>query len=187
METLFFVLLGAALAGGTVVLRRRHAEFYGQSPQDYEDDFPTIDITRDLTGRMICEGVIFGPMGRVTSSFAADFDIEWQGQSGVMDELFRYNDGTRQRRQWRLTMRDKGRFEARADDVPGVGHGVQSGGAVQMKYRIRLPENAGGHVLDCIDWMYLTPDGTIMNRSQFRKFGIKVAELIATIRPVDRS
>ena len=37
--------------------------------------------------------------------------------------------------------------------------------------------------LDVVDWMYLTPDGTIMNRSQFRKFGIKVAELVATLRP----
>jgi hypothetical protein len=31
--------------------------------------------------------------------------------------------------------------------------------------------------------MYLTPNGTIVNRSQFRKFGIKVAELVATMRP----
>jgi hypothetical protein len=26
-------------------------------------------------------------------------------------------------------------------------------------------------------------NGTIINRSQFRKFGIKVAELVATMRP----
>ena len=185
MEALFLILLGAALTVGAVILRRRFAEFYGQSPEDYEEGFPVIDITRDLTGKMICEGVIFGPMGRVTSSFAADFDITWEGENGVMDEVFRYNDGSRQPRQWRLTMRDNGRFDARADDVPGVGRGVQSGGTVQMKYRIRLPEESGGHVLDCVDWMYLTPDGTIMNRSQFRKFGIKVAELVATIRPVE--
>ncbi len=41
-----------------------------------------------------------------------------------------------------------------------------------------------GHVLDVTDWMYLMENGTIMNRSQFRKFGIKVAELVATMRPV---
>ena len=32
--------------------------------------------------------------------------------------------------------------------------------------------------------MYLMENGTIMNRSQFRKFGIKVAELVATMRRV---
>jgi hypothetical protein len=33
--------------------------------------------------------------------------------------------------------------------------------------------------------MYLTENGTIMNLSQFLKFGIKVAELVATIRPAE--
>ena len=37
-------------------------------------------------------------------------------------------------------------------------------------------------MLDVVDWMYLTPNGTIINRSQFRKFGIKVAELFCTMR-----
>ena len=60
-----------------------------------------------------------------------------------------------------------------------------SGSAVQLKYRIRLPEESGGHVLDTVDWMYLAPNGTVMNRSQFRKFGIPVAELVATMRKVD--
>jgi hypothetical protein len=32
--------------------------------------------------------------------------------------------------------------------------------------------------------MYLAPNGTIVNRSQFRKYGLKVAELVATLRPV---
>jgi hypothetical protein len=38
-------------------------------------------------------------------------------------------------------------------------------------------------VLDTVDWMYLAPNGAIMNRSQFRKFGFTVAELVATMRP----
>jgi hypothetical protein len=54
---------------------------------------------------------------------------------------------------------------------------------VQLSYRIRLPADAGGHVLDTTDWMYLVDNGTIINRSQFRKFGITVAELVATMRP----
>ena len=52
-----------------------------------------------------------------------------------------------------------------------------------LKYRIRLAKDAGGHVLDVTDWMYLTDNGVIMNRSEMRKYGLKVAELVATIRP----
>jgi hypothetical protein len=52
-----------------------------------------------------------------------------------------------------------------------------------MHYRYRLPADAGGHVLSVTDWMYLAPNGSILNRSQFVKAGITVAELVATIRP----
>jgi hypothetical protein len=59
------------------------------------------------------------------------------------------------------------------------------GSAARLTYRIRLTEEAGGHVLSVTDWLYLMDNGTLMNRSQMRKFGITVAELIATIRPVE--
>ena len=58
-----------------------------------------------------------------------------------------------------------------------------SGATLRMRYRIRLPESGGGWEMDVTDWLYLAEDGVILNRSQFRRFGIKVAELVATIRP----
>ncbi len=183
MEAFLSVLVGLLLALLLVLARTRLASFRGQKPEDYTDGFPAFDLKQHLTGDMICEGVIFGPLGRVTSSFVADFHIRWDGDNGVMDERFRYNTGNTQVRQWIITLGERGRFTTTADDVPGGGKGVQTGMAVQMCYTIRLPANAGGHVLNTVDWMYLTPDGTIVNRSQFRKYGLKVAELVATIRP----
>ena len=67
----------------------------------------------------------------------------------------------------------------------GDGIGTQAGSSVKLSYRIKLPNSAGGHVLDVTDWMYLLDNGTIVNRSQFRKYGIQVAELVATMRPVE--
>ena len=52
-----------------------------------------------------------------------------------------------------------------------------------LQYKIVLPEESGGHTLNVTDWMYLTENGAILNKSELRKFGIKVAELIATMRP----
>lgn len=183
MEPLYYILIGVLISALVVFLRRNFAAFHAQKPEDYEEAFPSFELKQHLNGDMICEGVIYGPMGRVTSTFAADFQISWDGDKGVMNEVFRYNDGSVQNRQWRITAEQNGRFDLQADDVPGGGKGEASGHAVLMRYPIKLPEGSGGHVLSCVDWMYLTPDGTIMNRSQFRKFGIKVAELIATIRP----
>lgn len=184
MEAIAYVLLGCTLMIILGYLKRKYFDFDAQLPADYAEG-EQFDLRTHLNGPISCEGVIYGPLGRVTTRFVGDFDAVWTGNSGVMKEHFRYSDGTEQHREWRLTLGNDGRIRALADDVVGDGTGSQIGSAVQLKYRIRLPEESGGHVLDTTDWMYLAPNGAIVNRSQFRKFGIKVAELVATMRRKD--
>jgi hypothetical protein len=176
--------LALVLTIAAALLRSRYVSFWAQRPEDYAKG-PTFDIREKLNGPIICEGVIFGLTGRVTSRFVADFEASWQGNVGVMKEVFTYDSGAIQNREWRLTVEDGGTIRAEAADVVGTGTGRQQGSAVLLNYRLRLPASAGGHVLDTTDWMYLTPNGSIMNRSQFRKFGIPVAELVATMRRRD--
>jgi hypothetical protein len=154
----------------------------GQSADDYADDSPRFDMRVHLDGPMVCDGVIFGPMGRVTSTFEADFDISWEGNVCTMKENFRYQDGSIQDREWRIVLGGGGGFEAWAEDVPGKALGEVAGPAILFNYPIKLPADAGGYTLRAFDCMYLTKNGTIVNRSQFRKFGFRVAELVATIR-----
>ena len=182
MTTLIALIAGAALALGLVALLGRVASFHAQKPSDYAATGPQFDIREHLKGPILCEGVIYGPTGRVSSRFVADMEATWDGNRGVMTEHFRDDSGATQTREWRLTLGNDGAIRAEADDVVGVGSGRQEGSAVHLKYRIRLPDSAGGHVLDTTDWMYLVENGAVVNRSQFRKFGFKVAELVATMR-----
>lgn len=183
MDKFFFILLGALIVWGLVWLRSAYGSFRAQKPADYADTTPVVDIRQHLNGTIDCEGVIYGPTGRVTSRFVGVFHASWDGNTGRMTEHFEYDSGTTQDREWTLILHDDGRIEATAPDVIGTATGWQSGAAVQLQYRIKLPASAGGHVLNTNDWMYLAPNGTIVNRSQFRKFGIQVAELVATMRP----
>jgi hypothetical protein len=185
MTELLFMLLGAVSVLAVVLLWHRLAGFAAQRPGDYRGAAPDFDLRRHLNGTILCEGVIFGPLGRVASRFVADMEAHWDGDVGVMREHFRYDNGAEQRREWRLTLAGDGRIRAEAADVLGAGEGMLAGAGIRLRYRIRLPESSGGHVLDTTDWMYLAPNGTIINRSQFRKFGIKVAELVATLRRVE--
>lgn len=164
----------------------RYLGFMSQKPSDYAGKEPAIDLRRHLSGPILCEGVIYGPLGRVTSRFVAEMEGRWEGNRGVLDERFRYDSGNSQDRQWRLQISNDGSIRAEADDIIGHGTGRQEGAAVHLNYTIRMPESAGGWSLDVTDWMYVTENGTVMNRSQFRKFGIKVAELVATMRRVER-
>jgi len=181
-------MLGAAILGALVIvaliaLWNRFAAFRAQKPSDYAALGPRFDLARHLSGPIQCEGMIYGPTGRVTSRFVAEMEGRWQGDTGTLAEVFRYDNGKVQNRAWTLTVGQGGEIVATAPDVIGQGTGQVAGPAVVLRYRIRLTPEAGGHVLDVVDWMYLMENGTIMNRSQFRKFGIKVAELVATLRP----
>ncbi|WP_296425676.1 DUF3833 domain-containing protein [Yoonia sp.] len=182
MSVLIYVLIGVALTYVALVLKWRFMSFGSQQPADYAAG-PIFNIRERFNGPIICEGVIYGPTGRVTSRFVADFDASWDGNVGTMTESFQYDSGTTQERVWTLTLGNEGAIKADAPDLVGSGVGRQEGSAVLLNYRIKLPPEAGGHVLDTTDWMYLMANGSIMNRSQFRKFGIKVAELVATMRP----
>ncbi len=180
MNTLVVFLL-AILA--VLAAKGRFLSFRSQSPADYAATGPNFSLKKHLNGEILSEGLIYGPNGKMSNSFVARMVGEWDGNSGTLAEWFTYSNGKQMTRKWYLTLGTGNTFIATADDIVGEGKGEISGSTVKLTYRIILPEDAGGHTLDVTDWMYLTENGAIMNRSEMRKFGIKVAELVATMRP----
>ncbi len=175
------VFLLAILA--LVTVKGRFLSFRSQSPTDYSGTGPAFSLKKHLNGEILSEGLIYGPNGKMSNSFVARMVGEWDGNTGTLAEYFTYSNGKQMTRKWYLTLGTGNSFIATADDIVGEGKGEISGSTVKLTYRIILPEDAGGHTLDVTDWMYLTENGAIMNRSEMRKFGVKVAELIATMRP----
>lgn len=158
--------------------------FSSQKPSDYTETGPQMDMRQHLSGPILSEGMIHGPTGRVASRFVARMQGTWEGNKGTLTEEFEFAGGRTQTRQWSLTLGNDGRFTATAPDVVGTATGEVSGATICMRYRIRLEPDAGGHVLSVTDWLYLMENGVILNKSEMRKFGIKVAELTATMRPL---
>ncbi|WP_170571275.1 DUF3833 domain-containing protein [Ruegeria atlantica] len=179
--TVVAILLLAILA--LIIAQRQFLSFRSQAPSDYTGTGPAFNIKEKLNGEILSEGLIYGPNGKMSNSFVAHMVGEWEGNTGTLAEYFTYSNGKQMTRKWYLTLGTGNTFIATADDIVGEGKGTISGSTVKLTYRIILPEDAGGHTLDVTDWMYLAENGVIMNRSEMRKFGIKVAELVATMRP----
>lgn len=184
VNALAFFLAGGLAALALALLLRARMGFRAQRPDHYQQTGPAFDPARHLGGRVACDGVIYGPLGRVQSRFNAVMTGTWKGGIGRLHEVFHYASGAQQIREWRITVDAEGRVSAEADDIIGVAEGWVSGAALFMRYRLQLGADNGGHVLDVTDWMYLLPDGSMINRSEMRKFGFKVAELVATLRPL---
>ncbi|MBS8228515.1 DUF3833 domain-containing protein [Vannielia litorea] len=172
-----------ALCLGLVAYRARALSFMAQRPAAYAQTAPAFDPRRVLSGPMASEGVIYGPTGKVASRFVARMEGRWEGERGVLAEEFTYDSGRQQSRRWDLVVHNDGRVTATAPDIIGTAEGDLSGATLRLRYRLKLPEEAGGHALDVTDWLYLMPNGTVMNRSQMRRFGVTLAELVATMRP----
>lgn len=177
---LIIVLLFVALVAA--IIKSFLFSFRSQKPSDYANTGPTFDLRKHLSGEILSEGLIYGPTGRMTNSFVAKMYGEWGGNTGTLAEHFTYPDGSQQHRKWYIKFESDDSFTATADDIVGQATGVISGSTLKMEYRIRLPEESGGHVLDATDWLYLAANGTVLNKSELRKYGIKVVELIATMR-----
>lgn len=177
------ILLTIVLIAALMIALARFRSFGSEPATDYSDTSPQIDLRHHLSGPLLCEGMIHGPTGKLASRFTARMHGHWDGANGVLEENFTYDSGNTQSRAWNLRLGNDGRFTATADDVIGEATGEFSGATIRMSYRLRLPKDAGGHVLSVTDWLYLTDTGVILNRSEMRKFGVKVAELFAVMRP----
>lgn len=181
------ILLALALVALCLVLvQRLFFGFMAQGPAEYADTAPPFDLRQALDGPLVASGVIYGPTGRVAARFTAEMEGTWDAEGGTLAEHFRYDSGSTQDRAWRIIPGDGGRFTATAADVAGTGEGVVSGATVLLRYRLRLPEGAGGWEVDVTDWLYRGEDGVIVNRAQFRRFGLLVGELVGSIRPAER-
>jgi hypothetical protein len=185
MNINLMIFAGILIAALAYVGINQFTSFRAQKPVNYAGQLPKFDIREVLNGEMITEGMIYGPTGKANTRFVATMTAQWNGDTGTMAEHFVYSSGHEQDRKWAFVMEQNGEFTATAPDIIGTAEGQQMGPTVRLRYRIQLPEDAGGHVLDVVDWMYLLDNGSVMNRSEFRKFGIKVAELVATFRQAD--
>ncbi len=185
MSSLVWIALGAVLALGASKLVDAFWSFRAQSLEDYAAAPSPGGLADVLAGRFAAHGLIFDYSGRAKSRFTADIEGNFTANGGALKERFVYGSGAEDRREWTIHVAADGkRFNATAPDVVGEATGELRGDVIRMTYRLRLPERAGGHVLDVVDWLYLMPDGAIVNRSEMRKFGVLAAELMAVFTPV---
>jgi hypothetical protein len=156
--------------------------FKNQKISQFKSDSKIFDIRKVLEGNLVAEGMVYGISGRLSSTFTAQFSGDWANNEGSFIENFQFSTGKNQIRKWNLIIDSNGKIIGTADDIVGKAVGQQYGSAVMLSYKLKLSEDLGGHVIKVIDWMHLLENDTIFNRSEFRKFGFKVGELVATFR-----
>ena len=149
---------------------------------EYAAEQPPLDLRAYFTGRVDGHGVFTDRAGKVVKRFTVAMDCRWQGDEGVLEEDFRYSDGSTQRRVWRVTRHGNGRYTGRADDVVGEAVGQASGNALRWNYTLALPVDGRTWEVQMDDWMFLVDREVLLNRTVMRKFGVRLGEVTLSFR-----
>ena len=146
-------------------------------PTDFKDQKPRLVIEEYLSGNVKAWGVLQNRSGKVTRQFKADLNGEWDGSKLVLNEVFNWNDGEKQTRQWVINKIDEHNYEGTASDVVGTAKGYSYGPAFKFEYVLLVPVKGKNIKITFDDWIFMQDDRVAINRATMTKFGIKVAEL----------
>lgn len=148
----------------------------------YAAEKPTLDLRQYFAGHVEAWGMYQDRSGEVLKRFKVDIASHAEGDQLVLEEHFRYQDGTRQERVWRLKQTGDGRWRGTAGDVVGEAIGEQAGNALQWRYTLMLPVDGKTYYVDFDDWMYLIDPQVMVNRSSMRKFGVELGQVTLFFR-----
>jgi hypothetical protein len=144
---------------------------------DYAAQKPVLELRDYFNGTLDAYGIFTDRSGQVVKRFTVVMECSWQGDQGVLDEVFSYADGTTQRRVWRMQRLADGRYSGQADDVVGTAQGQQSGNAFHWTYTLALPVDGRVIEVQFDDWMYLMNDKVMLNKAAMRKWGVGLGEV----------
>ena len=145
---------------------------------------PAFDPVRFFTGHVRSWGVIEDRSGQPTSPVVTDCTGEADGPDGLhMTQRLTIGTDAPVTREWRMRRTGPGRFEATANDMVGTATGTASGRVFHWEWTLALePGNAIKNVT-MEQWWYLQEDGSMLNRTMVKKFGIIAAEVTEVFKP----
>ncbi|MFY8274805.1 DUF3833 domain-containing protein [Pseudoalteromonas sp. SSDWG2] len=156
------------------------------SIDDYEGSEPNFDFKRFFNGDLVAYGVVQDYTGMVTRRFKVDMQASWQGDNGIIDEQFYYQDGETDERVWKIALGEDGTLTGTANDVIGVAKGETKGGAFHWQYTLAIPHDGDTLEVNLDDWMFLVTETRLINRTTIDKLGIEVGEITLVIEKVEK-
>jgi hypothetical protein len=155
------------------------------NPRDFSDSSQRLDLFDYFQGHTLAWGLFEDRFGKLRRQFRVDISGTVDGDTLVLEEDFLYADGERQQRTWTITRNSDDTYTGRAADVVGEAHGETAGNALHWTYLMDLQIGDRQIRVAFDDWMFLQPDGVLLNRARVSKFGLEIGSVtLAFMKPV---
>lgn len=146
-------------------------------PENFAGAVPALVLEDYFSGHTKAWGLFTDRFGIVRRQFSVDISGDWDGGRLILNESFLYNDGASESRIWTIRKTGEGLYEGRADDVIGIAQGRAAGNALNWSYKMDLKVGARSWRVAFDDWMFLQPDGVMINRASVSKWGIEIGQV----------
>jgi Protein of unknown function (DUF3833) len=149
----------------------------------FDDKQPKLVLEDYFIGQTEATGVFEDRFTKLRRQFVVQITGSVDGNVLTLDERFVYDDGEKQQRIWKLTRTSPTTYEGRAGDVKGVAKGILNGNAFNFQYDIDLKVGvkkdgtAKTWKVHFNDWMFLQPNGVVINRAYVTRFGFDVGSV----------
>jgi hypothetical protein len=150
----------------------------GADVSQYSDNTPILDLHDYFKGQTKGWGIVQDRKGNVTRQFVVDILGKTDDAGNlVLEEDFVWSDGEISRRVWTIARTDEHTYQGQAADVVGQAGGFAYGNALNWSYDLQLDIDGSQWIFHFDDWMFLQPDGVLLNRAEMSKFGIRVGDV----------
>lgn len=131
----------------------------------------------DLAGRSYGRGE-FRSITGAQRGFDVELNGTWDGSTLTLVEDFKYTDGVRETKTWRLTKTAEGRYRGTREDVVGEAVGFTDGPAFRLEYTMAIPKKNGGvRNVKFRDVLVEDGAGGMINRANVSWYGVRVAQV----------
>ncbi len=154
-------------------------------PEDFKGQEPRFVLEDYFAGKTKAWGMFHDRFGKLRRQFVVDITGTWDGETLTLDEEFDYADGEKDRRVWTIRKIDDNTYTGTAGDVIGTAQGRTFGNALNWTYDMNLRVGDGTWEVKFDDWMFLMPDGVLLNRAQVSKFGLELGVVTLSFSRVE--
>ncbi len=151
---------------------------------DYQSTSPEFDMKTFFDGKLEAYGMVQNRDGKVIRRFRADLIGSWEGNTGLLEEDFFYDDGETQRRVWNLVKHGDNRYSGVASDSVGEATGQSQGFAFNWQYTLAIKVDGKVWDIKLNDWIYQIDESRLINQTEMTKWGFNVGQIILVIEKI---
>jgi hypothetical protein len=154
-------------------------------PEDFAGREPRLVLEDYFEGKTKAWGMFHDRFGNLRREFVVDITGTWDGEILTLDEEFDYSDGEQDRRVWTIKKIDDNTYVGTAGDIIGEASGKTFGNALNWTYSMNLKVGDGTWKVKFDDWMFLQPEGVLLNRASVSKFGFELGVVTLSFARAD--